>query len=121
MCSERSHQPPGGQNDLAQSLSDNKVLTTSCHVLRTDLKVMGTMVVGGSVCPREPWLPGGGGSPPSIPEGVRPHVTNLGQDPRSHSKFQVQFQLNVYHFCTIIKSKNFKLKLSVFIMTAKFV
>lgn len=36
--------------------------------------------------------------------GYRPHITSLGKD--ENSKVEVQFLLNAYSFCTIIKLKN---------------
>ena len=43
---------------------------------------------------------------PSITRGYVPPVTSPGKE--QNSKFEVQFLLNTYHFCTILKSRDLK-------------
>ena len=52
------------------------------------------------------WLSGSCGCPASWESNVL-HVTSLGKD--KNSKFEVWFLLNVFHFGTILKSKNHNL------------
>lgn len=51
-------------------------------------------------------LPKGSRLLPSIMREDHPHTTSPGKDP--NSKLEVQFLLNAYGFCTIMKSKNGK-------------
>lgn len=85
-CPQHSHQPPGGQNPLTQSLSDNKVLTivkvnTMCNASRTVLTAKNN--VGDGVQNGCRQLPVSCGSPSRIREGT--HRMSLAQ-----GKIQVQ-------------------------------
>lgn len=108
MCSEHLHQPAVGQNHLTHAYCII-VLNISWSLLNAVLKVKNGMVVSVSVitlvvmrllgrCAHCCW--------PASQESVVPHITSLGRGP--HSKFEVHFLLNAYHFCTIIKLKNCK-------------
>ena len=81
---------------LTQSLFYNKMLTISCNLLNTMMKVKSSMVVNVSVV---------------YPECVTDWELWLTAMAQHHkrfmrSKFRVQFLLNVYSFCSIVKLKN---------------
>lgn len=69
------------------------MLNVSCNLLNSVLKVENTMA---------DWV--------LLPNIMRiiPHMASTGRD--QISEFEVQFLLNTYHICTIIKSKNGKFR-----------
>ena len=78
------------------------VLTISCNLLKTVLKVKNSMVV---------WVQSGCKCISYLPwvydwRGTATHCHGPASQRFMRSKFRVQFLLNVYSFCSIIKLKN---------------
>ena len=99
-----------------KSLFYNKVLNFSCSLLNTVLKVKIRVVVWvqkGCECMGclpswlHGWLGGHGSWPLLIRREYLLHIAGLRKG--QNSQFHVQFLLNVYCFCTIVKSRNYKL------------
>ena len=104
--SQHLHEPAVGQNHLTQSLFYKKVLTISCNLLSTVLKVRDRMVVSVSiVCPCDGGADWGLGPLPLSPVAKRVLcITRLRKD--QNPKFEGWFLLNADHFRSIVKSKN---------------
>ena len=104
------------QNHLTQSLFYNEMLSISCNLLKTVLKVKSRMVVvvwtqhGYKCIDCSPsWSHGWPAAAahclwPASWESVRPHITSSGKD--WNSKSELWFWPNVYSMCAIVKSRD---------------
>lgn len=101
-CAQNTHISLQQGKSSNTSLFYNKVLNTSCNLINTVLQVKNKMAVHVSVVHTLKIALTGC----ELASSIVPHITSGGKDQKS--RFKVWFLLNVYHFCTIMKSKNYK-------------